>query len=157
MKLSIAQALTYKKRVGEAILKASEDVKTYNSVEVFNEEGEANRDDVDVKKLVEHRDNLKHHMISLKLALWEASAKIRQDILVLAELKDDAVFWASVETKHGKFKDKYETTATEKNAVYKKTEVDTKIVQIKKEIDKKQQEIESFNHTNFVEVEDVGI
>jgi hypothetical protein len=155
MKLSIAQALTYKKRVVEALTGTSDDLKKYNSVITFD--GVANRDGVDIKSLISRRTQLKNYLVGLKLALWKASEEIRESILTLAELKDDVVFWSALTTTDGKSKDRYESEVSIHDAVYKKSDVNETVRDLKRNIDQKQQLIEAFNHTHFVEIEDIGI
>lgn len=156
MEMSIAQALVYKKRVIEALAKYSSDVQTYNSVAVYDPQLPS-RDGVDVAQLVEKRKILKEHLVALKLKLWDASRDIRENILKIAELKDDATFWASVSTKSGTSKERYETEAVAYDAVFNKQQIDKVLSEIKKMIDKLQSTIDTFNYTHTVSIDEIEL
>jgi len=151
--LSIAQALVYKKRVIQELTKVSSEIAKYNSVEIFENEAFANRDGVDINTLVQRREELKTHLIQLKLVLWDESQSIRPDILKLAELKDDMMFWGTVDTKHGKVKDKYESEPSNFDACIKKQEVEQTKLDIQREIDRIQNQIDKFNYTKDITID----
>lgn len=152
-KLSLAQALVHKKRIIEAINKATEDIKVYNSVEKYAD-APANREGVDVKALYETRKSLKAKLLDIKLKLEQACLPIRIDILSLGELKDESKFWSELETKSGPSKESYASTHTNFDAVYTKADKDAQLAVIKTQIDELQQKIEGFNHGNFIEIAD---
>ena len=168
--ITIAQALTYKKRLASAISKTTSDIQKYNSVTLHvkeNKDGEEvgteapNRNGLDIQKLLDYRKQLKDEMIELKLNLWRSSDAMRKLILQLAEIKDEVTFLSQLDTKDGRAANEdrydYEDKLKKYDAVVKKAEVDQKLLELTRQIDATQSTIDEFNHSNKIVVNDIGL
>lgn len=165
-RMNLSQALTYKKRVQEEISNVSRKIQRLNSVPVhvrYDNEGyviardEPSREGNDIRELVEKRSKLKEHLLDLKMELWNKSQPIRKMILQLSELKDDAIFWSNVFTQQGVVPNRMDHTFREYNTVVDSQEVEEKQREIRRQIDSYQATIDEFNHTTYVEIEDIGV
>lgn len=164
--LTVAKALTYKKRVIESILQVQKDISDYNSITVVrecNKEGKEisrniDRKDMDIRYLVTRRGVLKKHLIDLKLAMWKISEEIRRDILCLAEMKSDIQFWSALDTDDGIHEgDSWRQNNThECDSIIKQDEVRKIIRDLKLLIDETQQKIDTFNYSTKFDIEDIG-
>lgn len=170
-KMSLAQALTYKGRVVEEINRLTGLVAKFNCVPVItkkdqhgNETRETCRQDVDINASVDRRNEMKSHLIALKLLMWESSEPIRRNILRLAECKDDITFLSGLKTDQGfvtldeeRFSYRETAAPKEMDSILTREKVEATIRAFKAQIDKIQAEIDEFNHTTRVEVEDIGL
>jgi hypothetical protein len=162
-KLSLAQALTYKSRVIEEINRITQLIQRFNSVAVPEGVIPADcRQSIDVQEMMTKRHGLKEHLVALKIKLWEISQPIRRSILKLAELKDDVVFMSGLKTEDGIVSDadRYYNNVEKPlkfSAVVKRLDIELSVHNYKAAIDTIQAEIDEFNHTTKIEIEDVGI
>lgn len=151
IKLNLLQGLRYKKRIKEAISRVTANIKTYNSKLQDTE------DEIDVRKAIAFRTQLKEILVDLKLKLQDASRPIQRDILMLSELKDELGFYQSLETKHGKehsfnYGEHQEMLY---QAIVRKAEVDQKCMELQKELDNLYAKVDAFNTAHFVETEEI--
>jgi hypothetical protein len=164
-KMSIAQALIYKKRIAEALSEAQNEVRQYNCVEVvMTKEEEAaaaadisllakpDRQGVDVQEKFNFLKKLQSHMVDVKVSLWEASQPIRKLILELGEMKSSVQFLNGLQTSDGFGGSRYGTTSRF-DSVIKREEKVSMIQELRRAIDEGQSQIDQFNHSTFVEIE----
>ncbi len=157
MKMSLAVALVFKKRLIEAIGTVGGNIQTYNSMVVQEKDEVPDRDGVDIDKAMAKRAELKTALINLKLLLWKASEPIRGKILLLAELKDDAVYYGSIPVTYGPVKGYGEEKWAFNTAVIRKVNQTKLINDCKAQIDKIQSEIESYNHVTEIVIPDIEL
>ena len=147
MGMSLAKALTYRKRVAARIERVSQDIQSFNSMNVSQER------EVDVKVLMSERHTLMCHMVDLKLAIARASDPVREHILMLSELKAKSSFLQSIGTQNGKFPPTFrEDPEREYIAIYRKVDIDSKVDETEKEIDERQEALEKHNHMTEVAI-----
>lgn len=154
--MSLARALTYKKRVAERLKQVDTDIIAYNSVLAGQDR------EVDVNALFEERSRLVSHMVHLKLAIQQANGPIQRDILVLAELKSENDFYRRVPTLHGVRQNQFaydpgQSATLTYDAVVRKSDADAAVKQNNAMIDSTQERIEAHNHTAQITVEDIGL
>lgn len=148
MKMTLARALRWKKRVVSTIRKFESDILANNS-RIKGKEVE-----VAVSDLLVKRQDWITHLINLKMALTRASAPIQQMILTLAEAKAEIVFLSQISTTHGVVRSGYRDEAPlEYEAVLRKSAVDAKVAALQQEIDEIQTNIDGFNNANYIDVE----
>lgn len=146
--ITLAKALKVKNRLAGRLAKVQADVQAYNSVP----EGQA--DQVDVLALVKVREDLVEALVGLKTAVNEANREVQRDIYDLAEKKAAVQFLHGVNTRHGVQPAVYPNTG-EINyvAALKKADVDARVAQLEKDIDRLQDRLDHFNHAHKIEVD----
>jgi hypothetical protein len=153
--LTLARALTYKKRVLERIALVENDIRTSNSVQVGIER------ESDVAALVEERASLVAHLIELKSLIARANGPIQRDIFSLAESKGEIAFLRSVNTFNGPrmqqvvYGQPAETVQYE--AVIRKADVDKANRELTAQIDSTQERIEKHNYNTSITIKDLGL
>jgi len=147
--ISIAKALKVKNRLAGRLTKASEDIKTFNSV-LPSQQGRA-----DVLALVELRKRLAEAMIVIKTALSEAARPIRRDLFQLAELKGELQLLSNLDTTHGaRVLEFYGSSSVQDYvATLKKADVDKATRALERQIDDLQDRIDQFNATHTVAID----
>jgi hypothetical protein len=156
MNLTLARALSYKKRVAERLKQVETDVQTNNSV-LAGQDRES-----DVLALIEERHRLVNHMIDLKVAIQQANGPIQRLILELAEMKSENDFFRRVPTLHGVRQNQYSYDPGQPNtlnyeSVLRKAEVDDLVKRNNIRIDKTQERLENHNHVTTITIEDIGL
>ena len=149
MKMTLAAALRYKKRVGEKIAKLEADVIENNSI-TSGAEREA-----DIKVALDQRAILVDHLTLLKVKMAAATQPIFSTILEIAEQKGLIAFYRKLNTKHGKVEHPYEDKTINYEAVIRKTDKDKAITVAQEKIDQLQAVIDAFNSTTSFEIGEV--
>lgn len=154
--MTLARALTYKKRVAERLSQVEENILIANSVIAGTER------EVDVDALIQERRRLVGHMIDLKLKIMRATDPIRGLILSLAEFKSENEFYQRITTTHGAITNPYGrfgegAAIITYDAVVRKSDVDELTRKNNANIDQTQEEIERHNYNTKITVEDIGL
>lgn len=152
--ITLAKALSYKKRVTGEIARLTGEIRLYNSRRLPEEP------QVNVEELLKRRSQLTEHLVDLKVSIALQNREIQRKIFLLAELKSDVAFYSSVPVTHGKkLEDSYTAGPSEVEyvAVLKKADVDKKVAELNHRIDNLQDELDKFNYTASISIEDVGL
>ena len=148
MGITLAKSLKCKNRLAQRIGKVSGDIQTYNSRPA------GSISPVDVETLYATRQEFVAKLSELKLKIIQANVGIWAKIVRISEAKGEIDFWKRVPTTDGKnfaamgYRD---TELLEYEAVYKKSDVDAKISELEKEVDKLQDAIDVYNHNTTVD------
>jgi len=94
MKMTLARALRYKKRVIESIRKFESDIQEVNSIV------EGQERDTDVRLALKQRAAWVKHLVALKMSLQEATKPIQRLVFELAECKAEISFYQRLGTGH---------------------------------------------------------
>ncbi len=142
--MTIAQALKEKNKKVAKIQKIWERINRYNSIQEGADRPYSTADlfaqvHAEVESLVE-----------LKTKIHEASAPVRRDIFSLSEMKNFVQRVRSVNTTHGVYKDRYESTSSVLNAELDIKWQDSKIEEIEEKIENLQEKLDQFNHTTHI-------
>ena len=162
-KMTLAEALTYKKRIADAISSETKDIMEFNSVIVLVEstpEGKVrtiDRQGVDIRAALIKRKDLIEYMDVLNETIWKAGAPIRSKILQLAAMKGEVSFLSSLNTSNGKDKRGYDDEFTERDAFLDRAKVKDLIKSTKIQIDNVQNEISKHNYVTVIEIDDIEI
>lgn len=162
--ISLSQALVYQKRLAQELNKVNNKIRTENCKLKFKEtlaSGTVKTSTPerahDVETLLERRDTIKNEIMNLKISNWETSKPIRRKILQIAELKDDASFFSSIDARHGKVREPYGEGYEEYDSFMKEDHIENKLKEITQKIDQLQDDINSFNYTTKIVVNDIGV
>lgn len=152
MKMTIANALVYKKRVQGAIAKATTLIQCNNSID---EENKSRTNFGKVRETIAYRARLVDHLRELKLKLEVASLGIREKIFILADLKEHITFLNGVPTIEGVNTRPYSQTGEKCVTVaeVKENEKMNMIVLAEEKIDEVQSVITVFNNTTLIDIE----
>lgn len=152
MKMTLARALRYKKRVIENIRKLETDIQSANSIV----EGEM--PDTDVTLALKQRDGWVKHLVSLKLSLQKATEPIQRLVFELAETKSEIAMLQRINTTHGTVKARYGGEPSLKyEATIRKNDRDKLVKGLQDRIDQYQTKIDAHNATVEIEVPDVEL
>lgn len=152
MKMTLARALRYKKRVLESIQKLETDIQLSNSV-VEGEEREA-----DVRQALKTRDSWVKHLTELKVAMQTATLPVQKLIFELSEAKSKITLLQRLDVKHGTQKSRYrEEQSLKYTAEIRKSERDKMITALQTEIDQLQTQIDTHNAKTSIDVADVDL
>ena len=91
-------------------------------------------------------------LILLKTAIHQASNEVRDKIFRLSELKSKLVQLRALPCKHGMIKDRYNEHYIEMDSYFKKNEIDGFTEALELEIEKIQEELDTYNHTTKLSV-----
>ena len=149
-KITISRTLKYKNRVVERMRKLEGDIRNGNSVI----EGAVR--DINVKATLEERLALEAHLVALKGLLDKANEPIKGLIAKMQELKGRIKFLESIPSIHG-VQDARRTMYGEQgsvtyNAEIRKSDFDAMISAAREEIDTIQDNIDSYNGANHIQV-----
>jgi hypothetical protein len=150
-KMNLLQGLRQKKRTKEQIAKLTASIQEYNSVVQGMDR------EIDVRKAVRLRDELKTFLVELKLKMQDTCRPIQRDILMVSELKDELAFYQKMKTHHGKFVVDYNRTCElHYDAIIRKMEVDRQCVKLQQELDALYLKIDNFNTTHVIEIKEIS-
>lgn len=144
--ITLVKALKLKNRVVGRIATLDADIKTYNSVSEGKEQ-------LDVPRLFEAREQLVSHLIGLKVALNAANQPVQPLIYELAERKAKVQVLAGLSTQHGKVVEGFSGTLVNYVAQLRKETVDREIRSLEREIDRLQDQLDEFNHQTTITVD----
>lgn len=154
MKVSIARALTLKKRLVGRLNVVNSRIQSNNS------RVQGSQANYDVAALMQQRAEMIAALIDLKVAIQVTNRPILGDIYRLSEAKTEMAFYAGLDTKAGQEINLYGRADMQMpiyEAVVSRTEADEKAIALEQEIDTIQQKLESFNHTTQVEIPDLQL
>lgn len=150
MKITLAKTMKYRNRVAEKLGKVSEDMQEHNSILAANEP------EVDIKRLDGMRHEIMEHLIAVKTMIHTAGQPIRSQIFRMSELRAAVGFYKSLSTRHGKAQSSRWNAGDELieyKATLRKDDVDKIVAGLEEDIDKLQDELDSFNHETKIDVE----
>lgn len=148
MVITLAKALKLKNKLIGKISKISEDITSYNSTLASNEV------EVDVRLLMEKRQDLLEKLIDLKYFISTANAPIQKSIFRMSELKGTVAFLKKINTKQGKVLDRYSLDVEgEYKSVFRKNDIDKMIDDIQLEIDNIQETLEHHNYNTIISID----
>jgi hypothetical protein len=145
--MKLGKALKYKNRLIRKINKIKGDISSNNSRD------KEEQVEVNVKDLMEEYKRLVKEFVDLKLKIFEASRPIREHIFKMSELKSEISWLSGISTKRGVVKySSYHSEAdkAEFEAAFSRMEIDEMIKNNEEEIDKMQEEIDTFNYTTEI-------
>lgn len=149
MKMTIAKALRYKKRVISKIQTLEADIIANNSIL------EAAEREVEVPEALGKREKTITHLIDVKLAISTASAPIQRMILECAEAKSYISFLRSISVDHGLKGNSWGDELATYTAQIRKKERDAQVLAAEDRIDGLQSEIDAFNNGIKVEIKEL--
>ncbi len=143
--MTLAKALKQKNRLAQKICKLQQEIQQENSTRA---------DDlrkIKVEDLVVELEGTVQNLIRTKVAIFVAGTPMRENILLLSELKSKIVFLQGINTREGKVVE-YGEKEVEYTAAYDKVWVRNKIEECEKEIDNIQEELDEFNHITEIKI-----
>jgi hypothetical protein len=143
--MTLAKALKQKNRLAQKINKLQQEIQRENSVQIDDPRK------IKVEDLMVELKEKVLQLIKLKIAIFIASTPMRENILTLSELKSEIVFLQGISTREGKISE-YGDTVVEYSAAFDKLYIRDRVGQCENEIDKIQDELDTFNHTTTVEI-----
>lgn len=156
--LTLARALTYKKRVVARIAVVEAEVKANNSFQ----EVEGAESEVPVADRVRERERLVNHLLDFKMKMFAANGPIQLDILRLAEYKGEIAWLNTLPTLHGTKPNPYmygdkSLPTIQYTAIVRKAVVEIRVKGLTADIDAAQERIDAHNHTTTITVANVGL
>lgn len=136
--ISLAKALKIKNRLAGRLAKVTQTITAYNSI-VDGRLKEAN-----VGEAVKERAQLVDALIKLKTAIYEGNRGIYQHIISIVEKKGEVQFLSTLNTRNGK-EPGYQGQDIVYVATLTKSEVDSRVKALEKEIDDLQDSIDKYN------------
>jgi len=111
---------------------------------------------IHVDDLMEKLEKAVHNLVRLKIIIFEASASMRESILLLAEAKSRISFLKGIDTNEGKGKiTEYryvDNPDTKYEVIFDITWTRAEIEKCEETIDKLQEELDTFNHKTEIEI-----
>ena len=144
--LTLAKALKLKNRMAGRIARLDEDLKNYNSVL-------AGSDRPDVARIYEERRALVAMLVELKTAINAANHSVQRVIYELGEFKSLTAILSGLNVKHGTVVEGYSGTQAQYVAGFKKWDVDRMVRQLETEIDRRQDQLDEFNHRTIISLD----
>jgi dynactin complex subunit len=160
MKVTIAKALNLKNRL------VGEKERLFRTVSASNSRLETQKVNYEAKVELEKYEKIVEALVAVKSAIATANAPVYGKIYRIAELKSKAAQLRQIntneqdheETKYNRQTGEEETVKTVKRVVYlKDTDIDAKVRDIEKEIEKLHDELTAFNHTTQIEVPEISL
>ena len=153
MRITVARALKLKNRLVARIRTIASDMERYNSTV------EGGTKEVNAREALTEYDRLVDYLISLKAKIFASNAAVYEKILRLAEMKSKIKVLRSLNTQHGKVVDTFRystsTSELEYEANFRKADVDSMTRVLEDQVDKIQEELDSHNHTNFIDIDEL--
>lgn len=156
--MTLSKALKYRKRIESAIKKLSRDIQTYNTITYYptGSSREVPKPEVNVRELMSERDNLIEHLISINTLINKATCSIYEKLLRIREIKGHISMLSSLPHSHGQA---YQYGNDSGTAYYysefRKNEIDEMIKGHEKTIDQLQDEVDAFNATTKIDIQDI--
>jgi hypothetical protein len=144
--ITLAKALKLKNRLAGRLNKTQEDIRLYNSVL------EEQKGQVDVPALAKLRDELSEALIALKTGIILANKEIQNDLIRQGELKAKLTFIATIPVREGKLRHDFQNTDILYVAAIKKADIDKETKTLEAQIDAIQDKVDTYNHTQKLEV-----
>jgi len=144
--LTIAQGLKEKNKLATKLSTLWSRLNENNSV--HSETGRDYEPDLLMTEINDTCNNL----VLLKTAIHQASNDVRHKIFTLSELKNKLLRLKELPTKNGMVRDRYSDVYIEMHSYFKKNEIDGFIEETELEIEKIQEELDTYNHTTKLSV-----
>lgn len=144
--ITLAKALKLKNRLAGRITKLGADIQLYNS-------GPEGKERLDVPALLAERDATVAQLVALKVEINAANRPIQQAIYELAELKSKIDLLSKLSTAHGQAVEGYTGTVVTYVAQIRKGTVDQEVRRLEREIDRRQDILDTFNHETRILVD----
>lgn len=150
-KYSIAKLLKIKNRLANDIAKTRTEINRNNSLPTPSQR------EVNVRELLEKHNFKTDQLLTVKVAISNANAKIQEKIYRMAELKGQIHFYEGLPITDGEVRqDRYGSYDAANVMVYKaeirKSEVMALVENLQKEIDTIQDDLDEFNATTRIEL-----
>lgn len=111
---------------------------------------------IPVDDLMKKLEKAVHNLVRLKILIWEASAPMRESVLLLAETKSRISFLKGIDTHEGTGRKGEYRFVDEPNikydVVFDIIWVRAEIEKCEETIDKLQEELDTFNHKTEIEI-----
>ena len=143
--MTLAKALKKKNRLAQKISNLQQEIQRENSLRVDDPRK------IKVDDLFMELNTKVTELIKLKIAIFIASAPMRENILRLSELKSKIVFLQGISTTEGKVNN-YGEEITEYAVTYDKLFVREQVGLCEEKIDEIQDDLDKFNHTTEINV-----
>lgn len=154
MKVNISKLLKIKNRITSQIARVSSEIQGNNTAVFYGELPTEIVHEVDVISLLEKLASLRKRLISIKTAISAANQPVSSLIFRHSELKSQLSFLRGIGTDNGVTHSSYGDTKHYKVSQITKAMKDETTETTIKEIDRIQDELDSFNGSTFVEIED---
>lgn len=145
--ISLAKALKLKNRLAGRMAHVETLVQQYNTV-LVEQKGQ-----VDVPALVKEHDEIMEQLIALKANIIRANGPIQEAIIRKGELSSRIEFLKKLNTTDGVIRHGYQNTAMEYHATLKKQDIEKETRLMEKEIDSIQDQIDEFNNSKKIEID----
>lgn len=147
VQINLAKALKLKNRLAGRLARLTSDIQTYNSVQQGTEA-------VDVRNRLRERAETVTLLTDLKFAVSQANLSVQKVIFDLAERKAEVALLSGLNTRHGVYKEGYPVGGDVTYvAQFRKAEIDELVSKLEAEIDRLQDQLDSFNHITTIEID----
>ena len=137
--MTLAKALKQKNRLTQKMSNIQQEIQRENSVRADDPRK------IDVENLMTNLFKTRNDLTKLKIAIFVASTPMRENILVLGELKSHITFLRGISTREGLISD-YGDKETEYIVAFDKLYIKTEIEDCEEQIDDIQDKLDIFNH-----------
>lgn len=144
--ITLAKALKLKNRLAGRLSKVQEDISTYNSV-LKEQVGK-----VDIPACVKLRDQIQESLIGLKTKIILANGEIQETLIRMGETKSKLTFLEMIPVRDGQERHGYQNTEITWVAAISKADIDSERKKLESEIDSMQDKVDTFNHTQKLEI-----
>jgi len=141
--MTLTKALKQKNRLTQKMSDIQQEIQRENSVRADDSRK------IDVGNLMANLFKTRNDLIRLKIAIFVASTSMRENILVLGELKSHIIFLRGISTREGFISD-YGDKEIKYTVVFDKLYIKTEIEDCEKQIDNIQDKLDTFNHKTEV-------
>lgn len=153
MKVSISKLLKTKNRLASEITRVRAKILAHNSYQ-FDENDSDYKPAVDVINLKAEHDSLVEKLIAVKSALSAANVKSVDKIFRLSEVKGQIAFYDKLNTTEGKERNYYNQSVRVNCAQISTSAKDQIISNLIKEAERLQDDLDQFNASHRVELDD---
>ena len=143
--INLCRALKLKNRLANRLSRLDQLLILHNSSVKDNRE-------YDTKQLYGLRLVLAERLVALKLAISAANAKVQKQIYEVAECKALCKTLNSVDTTHGPKANGFGEPVQQYEAQFRKVDVQKEIRKVEREIDRLQDELDSYNFNTRIDV-----
>lgn len=144
--ITLAKALKLKNRLAGRLAKVQQDISTYNSV-LKEQIGK-----VDIPACVKLRDQIQESLIGLKTKIIIANGEIQETLIRMGETKSKLTFLQMIPVPDGQERHGYQNTEITWVAAISKADIDAEQKKLESEIDAMQDNVDTFNHTQKLEI-----
>lgn len=146
MKMTLARALKYRKRVIERLAKVTSQIQLHNSTM------EGNKPEISVPETLSLRQQLVDHLLAVKGVISKHNKPIEKEIMLIPELKAAITMFKGILVRDGKEVTGYREKETVWMAQLKQSEIDDKVTDLERQLDETQEVIDKHNYSTMVEL-----